>query len=308
MLQILQKNGFPAFFLSAIISLMKKIFYRLALFILCSVGISTVCQMQTNGFRLQEILSDIPNNSAWEVDPLTDQQQKEVIQNLNQTFYYLGSGKQSHAFLGEDQKTVLKFFRHNDLSLMKIVKHLSPEKWLWRLIKNYDPRQVFDSCKLAYLDLQDETGISYLHINKTRDQFKPVVLVDNSGVSHTINLDTTEFMVQDYCELATRRIAARMKSKDLEGAKESVKALLASIEDWSRRGILIDNPALKRNIGFCKDKVIMLDVGSLRKESSARTEERIQQEVKRTTRGLARWIYKKYPELYLCFEKELAKP
>jgi hypothetical protein len=64
---------------------MKKIFYRLALFILCSVGISTVCQMQTNGFRLQEILSDIPNNSAWEVDPLTDQQQKEVIQNLNQT-------------------------------------------------------------------------------------------------------------------------------------------------------------------------------------------------------------------------------
>ncbi len=89
-----------------------------------------------------------------------------------------------------------------------------------------------------------------------------------------------------------------MKSKDLEGAKESVKALLASIEDWSRRGIHIDNPALKRNIGFCKDKVIMLDVGSLRKESSARTEEHIQQEVKRTTRGLARWIYKKYPELY----------
>ena len=93
-----------------------------------------------------------------------------------------------------------------------------------------DPRGVFDSCKLAYVDLQDQTAISYLHLNKTRDLFKPVVLVDNSGVSHTVELDSMEFMVQDYCELATGRIAARMKSGDVEGARETIETFLLRLK------------------------------------------------------------------------------
>jgi len=286
---------------------MKKIIIRLILFTLCSVGISYFCQAETKGFRLQEILSDIPNNPAWEVDPLPALQQKELVQNLNQKFHYLGSGNQSHAFLGEDQKTVLKFFRHNDLSLMKILNKFSAGNWLWRVTKRFDPRGVFDSCRLAYVDLQDQTAISYLHINKTKDQFKPVVLVDNSGVSHTVDLDSMEFMVQDYCELAVGRIAARMKSGDVEGARASIKSLFAAIEDWSRKGVHIDNPALKRNIGFCGDKVIMFDAGSLRKDSTALTPKQIKREVKHVTRALGRWIYKKHPELYPCFEQELTK-
>src|SRR5579872_3145415 len=108
---------------------MKKII----LFVACFVGLSFFCESQTKGFRLQEILSDIPNNPAWDVDPLSIDEQREVVDNLSQKFRYLGSGNQSHAFLGEDGKTVLKFFRHNDLSLMKILNKFSPEKWLWHL-------------------------------------------------------------------------------------------------------------------------------------------------------------------------------
>jgi hypothetical protein len=286
---------------------MKIIIIKIALFAACFVGLGYFCESQTKGFRLQEILSDIPNNPAWEVDPLPLEQQKEVVRRLDQRFRYLGSGNQSHAFLGEDGKTVLKFFRHNDLSLMRIVKKFSAENWLWHFTKKFDPMGVLDSCKLAYVDLRDQTAISYLHFNKTRDLFKPVVLVDNSGVSHTVELDQVEFMVQDYCELAVARIAAKMKNGDVEGAKTTIQTLFAAIEDWSRRGVHIENPALKRNIGFCGDKVIMFDVGSLRKDSTEMTPEQIQREVKHVTRALGRWINKKYPELQLCFEQELAK-
>ncbi len=263
---------------------MKKIIIRIVLLAACFVGLGYFCESQTKGFRLQEILSDIPNNPAWEVDPLPIEQQREVVHKLDQKFRYLGSGNQSHAFLGEDGKTVLKFFRHNDLSLMKTLNMFSAEKWLWYLTKKFDPRGVFDSCKLAYVDLQDQTAISYLHINKTGDLFKPVVIVDNSGVSHIVELDQMEFLVQDYCELATGRIAARMKSGDMEGAKATIQSLFAAIEDWSKRGVHIDNPALKRNIGFCGDKVIMFDVGSLRRDSSTMTPDQIKREVKHVTR------------------------
>ena len=286
---------------------MKKIIIRIILFAACFVGLGYFCESQTKGFRLQEILSDIPNNPAWDVDPLLSEQQKEIEHKLDQKFRYLGSGNQSHAFLGEDGKTVLKFFRHNDLSLMRILNKFSAENWLWHFTKKFDPAGVLDSCKLAYVDLQDQTAISYLHFNKTRDLFKPVVLVDNSGVSHTVELDQTEFMVQDYCELAVGRIAAKMKKGDVEGAKATIQSLFAAIEDWSKRGVHIENPALKRNIGFCGDKVIMFDVGSLRKDNSEMTPEQIQREVKHVTRALGRWINKKYPELHSCFEQELTK-
>ena len=271
----------------------------------CFVGLYYFCGAQTKGFRLQEILSDIPNNPAWEVDPLPAEEHKEVVRKLDQRFRYLGSGCQSHAFVGKDGKTVLKFFRHNDVSLMKILNRFSAEKWLWTFTKKYDPAGVFDSCKLAYVDLQDQTAISYRHFNKTRGLFKPVELIDHSGVSHVVELDQTEFMVQEYCELATHRIAAKMKEGDIEGAKATIQALFAAIEDWSRQGVHIENPALKRNIGFCGDKVIMFDVGSLRKETSEMTPEQIQREVKHVTRALGRWINKKHPKLAPCFQEEL---
>lgn len=287
---------------------MKKIIIKTVLFAACFVGLYYFCESRTKGFRLQEILTDIPNHPAWEVDPLPAEQQKEVVRRLDQKFRYLGSGCQSHAFLGEDGKTVLKFFRHNDVSLMRMLGHFSAEKWLWYFTKKYDPAGVFESCKLAYVDLRDQTAISYLHFNKTRDLFKPVVLVDNCGVAHVVELDKMEFMVQEYCELATHRIAAKMKKNDIEGAKKAVQALFAAIEHWSRQGVHIENPALKRNIGFCGDKVIMFDVGSLRKETVEMSPEQIQREVKHVTRTLGRWINKKYPELAPCFQEQLKGP
>jgi hypothetical protein len=188
---------------------------------------------------------------------------------------------------------------------MRILQKFSAEKWLWTFTKKYDPAGVLDSCKLAYVDLKDQTAISYLHFNKTRDLFKPVLLVDRSEVAHVVELDKTEFMVQEYCELATHRIAAKMKQDDSEGAKKAIQALFVAIRDWSRQGVHIENPALKRNIGFCGDKVIMFDVGSLRKETAEMSPEQIQREVKHVSRALGRWINKKYPELTPCFQEEL---
>src|SRR5690242_7329585 len=74
------------------------------------------CYSQTRGFRLYSILSDLPNDPRWEVPPLSDRDQKKIDALLNQEFTFLGSGGWSFAFLGEDQKTVLKFFNHTHLS------------------------------------------------------------------------------------------------------------------------------------------------------------------------------------------------
>lgn len=280
----------------------------LACSVLIFIGIYYFCESQTQGFRLQEILSDIPNHPRWETKPLSSEDQKTVEAKLKQTFRYLGSGEQSHAFLGEDQKTVLKFFRHNDLSMLKILKRFPGYKrWLWHVIKQYDPCVAFDSCKFAYDDLGEQTGLFFVHINKTENRFNKVVVRDNIGITHTVDLDKTEFMVQEYCELAVSRIDACMKRKDVSNAARAIKALFTAVKDWSRQGIHIDNPGLKRNIGFCGDKVIMLDVGSLKKDETFKTQGQIKKEVKRVMRVLGHWIYKHHPELSPYFEQELKR-
>jgi hypothetical protein len=283
--------------------MLKKI-YRLLFLSLAVIGAAYFCESQTKGFRFQEILSDIPNDPKWEVSGVSS---TTIKPKLQQKFRYLGSGEQSHAFLGEDQKTVLKFFRHDDLSLLKIFKKLPPsvEMKFWDFFKSYNPRQVFDSCKLAYEALKDETGLYFLHINKTEGELGLAVIVDNSGVAHEIDLDRTEFMLQDYCELATNRINAHMEKGDLTGAKGDIRSLFAAIEEWTKMGIHIDNPALKRNIGFYGNKVIMLDIGSLRKGTPVENPEQIRQEVRHVTRGFGRWIAKHHPELVPFYEKQL---
>src|SRR5476649_1603913 len=49
--------------------MLKKV-YIFTFAILIVIGIAYFCESQTKGFRLQEILSDIRNNSRWEVAPL----------------------------------------------------------------------------------------------------------------------------------------------------------------------------------------------------------------------------------------------
>jgi len=93
-----------------------------------------------------------------------------------------------------------------------------------------------------------------------------------------------------------------MRAANVEAARATVESLLTTIVDWSKRGIHIENPALKRNIGFFNDKVIMLDVGSLKKETCLTKPEEIKKEVKHATRSLGRWIYKHHPELSPYFD------
>ncbi len=278
--------------------------FKLICFILTVIGISYFCRVQTKGFRLQEILSDIPSNPKWEVLGVSPE---AVKPKLKQKFRYLGSGEQSHAFLSEDRKTVLKFFRHNDLSVLKVMKKLPPDLQLrfWDFFKNYDPRQAFDSCKFAYEELKNETGLHYLHINKTSCEFGTVEIVDNGGVSHVVDLDRTEFMVQDYCELAVSRINSQMERGDLIGAKTTIIALFDAIEEWTRRGVRLENPILKKNIGFYGDKVIMLDVGSLKKTSEMNNPDHVKREIKHVTRGLGRWIDNHHPDLFPFYEEEI---
>lgn len=232
-------------------------------------------------FRLQDILSTLPSSPLWEVAPLSSTQEQNVSKKLQQKFYYLASGEQCHAFLGEDKETVLKFFRHDN------------------------PEDVLSSCKLAYESLPELSGILYLHINKTDHLHGKVKLLDSSWVEHEIDLDKTEFLVQKYGELIFSRFNRLMKDGDEAGAISSINIFLEAAQKWAHEGFHVRDPVIKRNIGYFGDQLLLLDTGSISKMDRLPTPETVQEEIKHVSSRLRRWLYKYYPTLYSHFQEKL---
>lgn len=284
---------------------------KIALSIAVFGSLSFFCDLQTKRLRVQEIFTDIPNDSQWEIPPLIKEEQERLHARLQQSFSYLGAGDQSIAFLGSDRKTVLKFFKHNHSVLEKILEKLSlptSKKLFHQTIfsfKSYDPRPVFKSCMIAWQELREQTGLLYVHINKTKGQLGRVTLLDNCRVAHTVDLDSTEFLVQEYAELSCATIDAKIKKGDLVGAKRAIQALFSAVEEYSKQGIHISHPAIRRNFGFIGEKVVLLDIGSFHKEDSSKAESSPQKEIVEVTARLQRWLKKHHSELLPFFEQEL---
>ena len=91
-------------------------------------GLYFFCEQETQGFRLYHLLSDLPDDPCWEIPSLEPEENKKIYHLLDQTFTYIGKGGFCYAFLGEDQKTVIKFPAHHHLNLLSILKNFSWEK------------------------------------------------------------------------------------------------------------------------------------------------------------------------------------
>lgn len=258
-------------------------------------------ESRTQQFRLQDILGELTSGSCPEVEG--------VDQKLKQKFHYLGSGKQSHAFLGEDGKTVLKFLRHNDQSFERFLKKNSIplEAWYGKLMVRYNPQPVMESSQLAYEILPELSGIIYTHFHKTYARHGKVQLVDANYIEHEVNLDETPFYLQNYGELVIARIDRHMKQGEIGEAEKAIQFLFQAIEEWSLKGIQVKHPALRRNIGFYGDRVLLLDVGSLYQTGRLEDREFVYQELKSVTARLRRWLFKYHPQLYPYYQQQLSQ-
>src|SRR5689334_14456085 len=74
-------------------------------------GWHTVYHNKTLSFAPKRIISDFSYNPALETDPLSTEEQQQLDRILSQPFRYLSAGSQSYAFVSEDGKYVIKFFR-----------------------------------------------------------------------------------------------------------------------------------------------------------------------------------------------------
>ncbi len=273
-------------------------------------GLSYFCKVQTGGFREYAILSNLENDPRWELPPLAAEEKHQIDALLDQPFTFLGSGGWCYAFLGKDQKTVLKFYKHSHLLLSSIFKDFAFEKLVsrsapWPKGLRYPQELNFKSCTLVYKLAKERSGLLYIHINKTEGMHKPVTLYDKIGVKHVIDLDKTEFVVQRRADLLIPHIEELVKQKKIDEAKECLDDFIACLLQFAHNGIKDLDTSLRKNYGFIEGKAVSFDLSSFVSDESLKHPGSYRKEVVLKSQRLSRHLRKNHPELFTYYESRI---
>lgn len=277
-------------------------FFVVLLALLGAYGIGRLYFQLTGGFTIGNISSDFAYQPAWEVRPLSQNENLVVEKALNQPYRYLGKGCQSYVFESEDGQYVIKFFKYQRFRLQSWIAYFPPLPAMvkfreqkaekkWRKLDSF-----VRSWKVAFENLKDETGLIFVHLNKTSNLNKTLTIYDKLGLKHQVELDQMEFCVQCH---ATMLCDALMKNKEqgnLQASKQLIDDLLAMVLSEYSRGLADNDHALMQNTGVANGKPIHIDVGQFVINERARDPEYYNLELLTKTYKFKIWLVEHYPE------------
>lgn len=265
----------------------------------------------TAGFTLENIASDFTHQPQWEVRPLSENEKVELKIALDQPYHYLGKGCQSYVFASQDGNYVIKFFKYQRFRLQSWLAYFPPLPAIVKYREEKNEKKWFKldsfvkSWKVAFENLKEETGLIFVHLNKTEDLHKKLTLFDKLGLKHQIDLDQTEFCVQRRAEMLCDVLLTYKKQNDLESAQLLIDKLLGLIISEYARGIADNDHALMQNTGIVKEKPIHIDVGQFVISEEAKAPLFYHQELFTKTYKFKRWLFENYPELGSYLDQRL---
>lgn len=228
---------------------------------------------------------------------------EKVREILNQPFSYLNKGVQTFVFASQDGKYVIKFLRHDHLR-PALWAHFLPQQWRESKAakKRAKLNKDFISYKIAYEELREETGLVFVHLNKTDYLKQKLSLIDKIGVGHCLDLDQFEFLVQKRAELLYPTLENLIDQGKIEDVKVALSNLVHLLAKKFDKGIFDKDPDLNTNFGFVGNEVVQIDIGRFRKEDQKLKREMIL----RITDHLHQWLMTRSSELddhlKLCIE------
>ena len=268
---------------------------RLVFFLLCFASLERFCHEKTHGFRIYKITSNIPFRPDWVTPPLA----ADAVEHFfSQPYHFLGSGGESYAFISEDRKYVLKFFKHHHMR-DSLIPFLNASKEKKR-------EAFFASCLIAESRFKERSGLIYLHLNPTENQLCKIKIYDPIGVVHTLDLDTLTFALQKRASMAYPTIESLTSSGELDAAKLRLHSLLDLILERGKSGIA-NHDARARNFGFVHEHAIEFDLGAFAENASLLDEKTQKKIFLLETSKLRRWVHKHCPELSEDLEENILK-
>ncbi len=294
---------------------MKWLFFflKLALFVFLFFRVAEWCDTKTDKFRILRIFSTLEHNPGWEVTPPPANRQEEIAHLLKQRYTYLSSGGQCYVFASEDGSAVIKFFKHHRrhipayLAALPLPKPLADRRTRRSMKKEGKLLRDFASYKLAYERLPEETGVLFVHLNKTDDLHPTLRIVDKLGIAHSLDLDRVEFVLQKRATLVYPHLKAQLEQNNLEGAKSSIRSLVDLIVERSKKGIFDEDARIHRNFGFVEGKACIIDVGRLVNDPKRKESVHYLNDLYKITTPFKEWLQHHHPQLVSTLDQEIER-
>lgn len=291
---------------------MRKLFFvaKVILAVFICYKVVVFCEKKTDGFSILAISSSRPYHHEWATRPLQDQERAELFEAIHQKYKYYGCGGQAYAFFSEDGKYVVKFFKQ---------KLFRPPTWLSYipipyLLNKYRAKKTwkradklerdYGSYKTGFDELQEETGLIFVHLNKTKDLNTKLQIIDKLGIEHHLDLDKMDFVVQKRAELIYDRFATFMRVGDIRGAKELTHEVFHLILSRCQKGFRDRDPNIRTNCGYLHGRVIKIDVGRFVPDVEIKKRAAYEKELLRICQPFKEWIAINHPSFIPEYEKE----
>ncbi len=277
--------------------------------LIASVGIARFCHHATHGFSLSKVQSNLIQN---EPAGAASENEKALVSALfQQKFHFIGRGLQSFVFESEDGHYVLKLFNNRyqrKIFLFSLVSHL-PFLKEWAIDRQHyfegKLLKTFKSYRIASEEMQDKTGLLYVHLCPTSNLSRHMTLVDPLNICHEIDPNKMGFLIQKKATLVYPALNEYLRQQDMVGAKHALSSLL-ELFFWKGRHAIADNdPLIRTNYGFINGDAIQIDVGPLSKLSSLQSIDQRRREIERITASLKFWLTENAPELIPFLDQEL---
>ncbi len=269
------------------------------------VGVIYGFNRVTDGFSVREIQSSLAYRAANELSVIPSIQNEELCHIFHQPFHYIGKGAQFYIFESEDGCFVVKFFKH---------KHLRPLDWLNNIpfpssLRHYCAQKIekrearishlFASCKLAYEELPQETGVVYLHLNRGSDLKQELTLIDKVGLKHKISIGDYEFVLQKKAIGAGALLSELTRLEQGEDIRVTMDQIAQVVLKLCEKGVRDCDPAVVQNVAFSTDRkhAMFIDIGQFVKDENIKRPEERQKELFRRLKALRAWAEEHKPEL-----------
>ncbi len=267
----------------------------------------------TDGFAIGNILADVPHDSRWETRPLRLGEWESVNAILDQEFQYLGKGCQSYVFVSQDGQYVIKFFKY---------QRFKPKFWLDSLTfipameKHREAKQqkkrrkleaVYHCWRTAFDHMKEETGLVYVHINRTHGLNKTLTIYDKLGFKHQVEMDRMQFLIQKKAQMICPTIDLLMVEGKTDEANTLIQRFIDRVLSEYARGLADNDHALMQNTGIFCGEPIHVDVGQVVQREDIKDPEVYRQELFNKTYKFRLWLGENHPQLLPELEERLAE-
>ena len=241
--------------------------------ILLVLALGRIAHVATDGFILSYIYAPLPPG-----------EEIELAEEISaQPYTYLGSGSQSFAFVSQDEKYVLKFFREN--------------RWKSRIFSNREKRiegrrATYASLREAQAHLKSETALVALHLHTTKT-LPTITIFDKNHIAHKIDLNSVAFAIQKKAE----PMESYLKRASFEQGKTAIDDVFSLMQRRFAHGLRDKDPHPINNFGVIDGKVIDIDIGGFARDPSKGDHYFYNEELEMARKKLLTWVLRHAPLL-----------